>query len=145
MSEQITERYVVSLDYPYINIDHGKSVGKKVGSVNFECEFEGPKAFCPLEHLKGESVGRIFDTVKISLESEPSPTNVIVYEGNLTDQFIQDVRAGKYDVFEGVVCKGTQRTGAHRGNVWMAKIKTQKYLDLLKGKFGETEAKKYGE
>ncbi|MFO0703831.1 MAG: hypothetical protein U0525_03860 [Patescibacteria group bacterium] len=83
MSEQITERYVVSLDYPYINIDHGKSVGKKVGSVNFECEFEGPKAFCPLEHLKGESVGRIFDTVKISLESEPSPTGVIVYEGNL--------------------------------------------------------------
>lgn len=75
----------------------------------------------------------------------------IIYEGNLTDQFIQDVRDGKYDqqsasrVFEGVVCKGTARTGASRGNVWMAKIKTQKYLDLLKGKFGEEEAKKYGE
>jgi hypothetical protein len=69
----------------------------------------------------------------------------IVYEGNLTDQFIYDVRDGKYDVFEGVVCKGTERTGAHRGNVWMAKIKTKKYFDLLNAKFGEKDAKKYGE
>ena len=75
----------------------------------------------------------------------------VIYQGNLNDQFIQDVRDGKYDqksasrVFEGVVCKGTERTGAHRGNVWMAKIKTNNYFNLLKGKFGEEEAKKYGE
>ena len=75
----------------------------------------------------------------------------VVYQGNLTDQFIQDVRDGKYDrecrhrVFEGVVCKGTARTGAHRGNVWMAKIKTLNYFNMLKNKFGEYEAKKYGE
>jgi len=73
------------------------------------------------------------------------PIPRVIYEGNLTDQFIQDVRTGKYDVIEGVVCKGTQKTGAARGGVWMAKIKTNNYFDLLNGKFGEEEAKKYGE
>ena len=83
-------------------------------------------------------------TAKVQAE-----TPTVIYEGNLTDQFIQDVRGdangNKYNVFEGVVCKGTERTGAHRGNVWMAKIKTQLYLNLLKRKFGEEDAKKYGE
>jgi hypothetical protein len=69
----------------------------------------------------------------------------IIYTGNLSDQFIQDVRDGKYDVVEGVVCKGVLKTGAHRGGMWMAKVKTRTYLDRLKGKFGEEEAKKYGE
>ena len=69
----------------------------------------------------------------------------VMYEGNLTDQFIQDVRAGKYDVTEGVVCKGAQKTGAHRGGVWMAKIKTQAYLDKLFNRFGEEGLKKFGE
>ena len=69
----------------------------------------------------------------------------IIYAGKLTDQLIQDVRDGKYDVVEGVVCKGVVRTGAHRGGMWMAKIKTKSYLDRLKTKFGEEEAKKYGE
>jgi hypothetical protein len=69
----------------------------------------------------------------------------VIYEGNLNDQLIADVRAGKYDVVEGVVCKGTQKTGAHRGHVWMAKIKTQAYLDKLFNRYGEEGLKKYGE
>jgi hypothetical protein len=69
----------------------------------------------------------------------------VIYEGNLNDQLIQDVRAGKYDVVEGVVCKGTQKTGNARGSVWMAKIKTQAYLDKLLNRFGEEGLKKYGE
>ena len=69
----------------------------------------------------------------------------VVYEGNLSDQFIQDVRDGKYPVVEGVVCKGVERTGAHRGGMWMAKIKTRAYLERLKIKFGEKDAVKYGE
>lgn len=69
----------------------------------------------------------------------------VIYEGNLNEQLIADVRAGKYDVNEGVVCKGTKGTGAHRGGVWMAKIKTQKYFDRLFGKYGVDGVKKYGE
>lgn len=69
----------------------------------------------------------------------------VMYVGNLNDQLIADVRAGKYDVVEGVVCKGTQKTGAHRGGIWMAKIKTQSYLDKLFNRYGEDGIKKYGE
>ena len=69
----------------------------------------------------------------------------IIYQGNLNDDLINDVRSGKYDVEEGVICKGTEKTGAYRGGVWMAKIKTQKYLDRLFGKFGEEGVDKYGE
>ena len=67
----------------------------------------------------------------------------VVYEGNLNDQLIADVKAGKYNVDEGVICKGTERTGAACGNVWMAKIKTDAYFAKLKGRFGEEGFKKY--
>lgn len=69
----------------------------------------------------------------------------VIYEGNLTSQFIQDVKDEKYDVFEGVICKGTERTGDARWGVWMAKIKTKKYIDLLFNKLGEDGVKKFGE
>lgn len=69
----------------------------------------------------------------------------VIYEGNLTDQFIRDVREDKYCLNEGVVCKGTQKSGAFRGGMWMCKIKTQRYLDRLKAKFGEEGVTKYGE
>lgn len=66
----------------------------------------------------------------------------VVYHGNLNEQFVADVKAGVYDVNEGVVCKGRERTGAARGNVWMAKIKTEAYLAKLRNRFGE-DAEKY--
>jgi hypothetical protein len=69
----------------------------------------------------------------------------VLYRGNLNEQLIKDVRESKYDVFEGVICKGTERSGAFRGGVWMCKIKTQKYFDLLKTRFGEEGLKQYGE
>lgn len=70
-------------------------------------------------------------------------TPKVIYEGNLNEQLILDVKAGKYGVNEGIICKGRERTGAACGNVWMAKIKTDEYFVRLKGKFGENESKKY--
>ena len=84
------------------------------------------------------------DFIKLTASVEAEIPKVI-YEGNMSDEFIQNVRDGMYSdqgVFEGVVAKGIERTGAHRGGIWMCKVKTQKYLDLLKGKFGEKEAEK---
>ena len=81
--------------------------------------------------------------IKIFGSVIPIPT--VVYEGNLNDEFVKDVRAGLFPVDEGVVCKGCERTGAARGNVWMAKIKTQAYLDKLFNKFGQEGVEKYGE
>jgi hypothetical protein len=73
------------------------------------------------------------------------PTPKVVMVGNLTDAFIQGVRNNDYAVDEGVVCKGTQRTGSARGGVWMAKIKTQEYLDKLFKRYGEEGIRLYGE
>ena len=61
------------------------------------------------------------------------PSARVVYRGRLTGKFCDDVRSGKYDVQEGVVCKGgTVRTG-----LWMAKIKTYAYLQKLKAAFAD--------
>jgi hypothetical protein len=51
----------------------------------------------------------------------------VVHRGELTREFIADVRAGKFGTGEGVVCKGGE---GHRR--WMAKVKTDAYLLRLK-------------
>lgn len=61
------------------------------------------------------------------------PIARVVYEGKLTGQFAEDVRAGKYGVAEGVVCKG----GRGGPDLWMAKIKTYAYLARLKAAFSD--------
>ena len=71
-------------------------------------------------------------------------TPPILFSGNLSDQFIEDVRRGAYGEGEGVVCKGTEKSGAFRGGVWMCKIKTQAYFAKLKERF-EKDWEKYGE
>jgi hypothetical protein len=68
----------------------------------------------------------------------------VVYTGNLTDAFIESVRNGEYDVKEGVICKGTETSGAFMGCVWTCKIKTLKYFEKLKERFQE-DWRKYGE
>lgn len=51
----------------------------------------------------------------------------VIYEGNLNEQFIKDVREGKYPLWEGVVFKGGSK---HK--LWRTKIKTNAYLTKLK-------------
>lgn len=67
------------------------------------------------------------------------PTPRVVYEGNLGEAFIKQVRENDFDppLHEGVVCKGTVRSGAYRGKVWMCKIKTLQYLELLQQRYGQ--------
>ena len=55
----------------------------------------------------------------------------LIYQGPLSDSFISDVKQGKYDVVEGVVCKGGKAP-----KIWMRKIKTLTYLQKLKDTFG---------
>jgi hypothetical protein len=64
----------------------------------------------------------------------------LIYQGELTMDFINDVWNGKYDVFEGAVCKGVRKT---KGNdvVWMVKCKTKVWLDKVKAKLGEKALK----
>ena len=60
------------------------------------------------------------------------PIARVVYRGKLTGKFANDVREGRYDVAEGVVCKG-----GDDGGVWMAKIKTNAYMKRLKEAFAD--------
>ncbi|HEY9850758.1 MAG TPA: RNA ligase family protein [Leptolyngbyaceae cyanobacterium] len=55
----------------------------------------------------------------------------VVYRGKLTGKFIDDVREGKYNVSEGVVCKG----GKTNDKLWMVKIKTNAYMNRLQQTF----------
>lgn len=75
------------------------------------------------------------------------PTPAIVYEGNLNDSFIKSVRENnlEYKLNEGVICKGTETSGAAAGSIWMAKVKTQQYLDRIFNKLGVDGLKNYGE
>lgn len=56
----------------------------------------------------------------------------VIYQGPLTEEFVRDVREGKYDLNEGVVCKGGIRHAQ-----WSCKIKTLGYLKKLKEFYGE--------
>ncbi|MDB2687270.1 hypothetical protein N9Y42_08660 [Mariniblastus sp.] len=58
------------------------------------------------------------------------PIARVVYRGKLTGKFTHDVREGRFDVTEGVVCKGGKT-----GDTWMVKIKTNAYMDRLKESF----------
>lgn len=59
------------------------------------------------------------------------PIAKVIYQGKITGKFIDDVRQGKYNLNEGVVCKGVNRDGS----MWMAKIKTYNYMQKLQQVF----------
>jgi hypothetical protein len=53
-------------------------------------------------------------------------TAKVIYTGKYTGQFTEDVRKGKYNLNEGVVCKGMVD-----GQLFMTKVKTNDYLKRL--------------
>ena len=63
----------------------------------------------------------------------------VIYEGPFTEEFVQDVRNGKYPVVEGVVAKGGEKH-----DLWLMKVKTLSYLQRLRDVFG-TGWEQYGE
>lgn len=60
----------------------------------------------------------------------------VIYKGELTEDFIREVKEDIFGLDEGVICKGVRKT---KGNdiVWMTKIKTLNWLERLKKDFGE--------
>lgn len=74
------------------------------------------------EMVDSASFVRDFDTLNIAR---------VVYRGRLTGKFIHEVREGKYNVNEGVVCKSAN------DNSWMIKVKTNEYMTRLKASFQE--------
>lgn len=54
----------------------------------------------------------------------------VIFQGKFSGQLLIDIRKGKYNVKEGVVVKGVVGD-----QVYMAKIKTESYLERLKNQF----------
>jgi hypothetical protein len=120
--------------------DH--KVYRSADNVVAFCEFFGPSSFAGW-HDDSESKEVILIDLNIhkrgimpprefldSFSHLPIPE--VVYEGNFNRSFIQDVREGKYGLNEGVVAKGLMPGKKPPHSLWMAKAKTQWWLDELK-------------
>ena len=122
----------------------GTKYGKKVERITAFTEFFGPSSFAGNHEFGEQKQLKLFDVSVYKKGILPPREFVqlfekydwaaeVMYEGNINRQFIDDVRTGKYDVVEGVVCKGID---------WTAKIKTEAFLDRLKQKY-EADWEKY--
>lgn len=111
-------------------------------------EFFGPNSFAGM-HKKNDPKKLVLFDIEID-EGIISPEEFVadfqeltiarvVYRGKLTGKFKEGVREGKYNVDEGVVCKGGKGEG-----LWMVKIKTYAYLEKLKQAF-KNDWEKYWE
>jgi hypothetical protein len=116
---------------------------RDVREIKVFMEFLGANSFAGLHRAEDPKELRLFD---VCLEGFGfiSPSQFVedfqhlaiarvIYRGKLTGKFNEDVRSGKYQVDEGVICKG----GTGGADLWMAKIKTNAYLARLKTAFAD--------
>lgn len=115
-----------------------KKIEPSVRSIIAFCEYFGVRSFAG-RHVEGEAMElRLIDVSLYKRGIMPPREFVknfgtmaecaqVVYDGNLNTQFIEDVRAGKYPVWEGVVAKGDD---------FMVKIKTNAYMKKLNEVYG---------
>lgn len=102
-------------------------------------EYFGPNSFAGQHNPKDDKQLVIFD-IHVNGKVIPPEEFIedfkqfniarVVFKGKFTGQLFVDVRKGKYDVKEGVVVKGVVSD-----QVYMAKIKTEAYMERLKNQF----------
>jgi hypothetical protein len=102
------------------------------------CEYFGPKSFAG-KHDPGDAMELRLIDVSLYKKGFMRPRDFvrmfgslpycaqIIYDGNLNQSFIDDVRRGAYPVWEGVVAKGDD---------FMVKIKTDAYFKKLNEVYG---------
>ena len=115
-------------------VNRVKKVERECQRITAYTEFFGKDSFAGVHEPSEPKELRLFDVYLFkrglmkprqfvkSFGDMPGAAEVI-YDGTLNKQFIEDVRAGKYPVWEGVVCKGDD---------FMCKIKTDAYLRKLR-------------
>jgi len=108
--------------------------GKKLERIVAFAEWFGPSSFAGW-HDENEKKQLVLLDVSIFKKGVLPPDQFlkfferadfcpkVIYKGVMDQRFIDNVREGRYPVYEGVVCKGVD---------WNAKIKTVEYLDRLK-------------
>lgn len=119
-----------------------KDASYDAAEITVFTEFVGPHSFAGLHQDSDEKELILFDveTPRGIIPPEKfiadfGTLNIarVIYRGKLTGKFTNDVREGKYNVAEGVVCKG----GGGKTDLWMVKIKTNAYMKRLKMAFQE--------
>ena len=120
--------------------------GRKVERITAFTEFFGPSSFAGSHEIDEPKQLVLFDVFVFKkgfipprqfskLFSHKDWGAKVVYDGNVTHQFIRDIYDSKYDVDEGVICKG---------DGFSFKVKTSQYLDRLKSTFMD-DWEQYGE
>jgi hypothetical protein len=137
-------------DHP--ELDGASSLFDKSGSLdrflvfhkNYGCnrkiilfaEYFGSNSFAGMHKYEDEKQLVYFDVMVdgVMIPSEQfikdfSQFNIakVIYKGKYSGQLVEDIRNGKYNVNEGAVIKGVAN-----GKVYMAKVKTNVYMDKLK-------------
>ena len=113
-------------------------------SITVFCEFFGSKSFAGL-HLKDDPKELILFDIWLHKYGLLGPRIFvkefghleipkIIYEGHINTEFAKAISDGKYEVVEGVVCKG----GSGGNDLEMCKIKTSSYKEKLKTVFGDS-------
>lgn len=113
------------------------------GGFKVFTEFFGPNSFAGLHKADDPKQLMLFDVEvegfgmigpeAFAKDFAHLPSARVVYRGKFTGAFCEAVRMGKYDVNEGVICKG----GSGGSDLWMAKIKTNAYMEKLKAAFAD--------
>ena len=143
---------------PLVQETYGESLGKVftdykrfrgVEHMTIFCEFFGPNSFAGLHKKDDPKELMLFDVwlYKYGLMGpedflehfERIKKAEVVYSGKMTGKFFDDVKQGRYNVAEGVVCK----CGQGGRDLAMCKVKTNTYLEKLKKVFGESDWKNY--
>jgi hypothetical protein len=140
------KKYAADID----KIIHKEKAFNGAKEVICYCEFFGPNSFAGQHDIKHPALlgvshndpkDLILFDVNIHKKGLMSPSDFvntfsdvpiakIIHQGMLEEDFVNDIREGKYSVMEGIVCKGGS---GHK--LWMAKIKTFAYLKELKTRF----------
>lgn len=123
-----------------------------VESVTVYCEFYGPNSIGGWHDFKDMTL-MLFD-VNVKKKGFVLPRDFVnnfghlkipsvIYEGKMSKEFVEDVRAGRYPVtLEGVVCKGINqgKKKSDQHGLWMRKVKTREWLQQVRNRAKTDEA-----
>lgn len=112
--------------------------------VNFVvfCEFLGENSFAGL-HQEGDVMDVVLFDVNMYNKGFLSPYEFlenfghldipkVVYEGDYTEELVEEVKLNNWGLKEGVIVKGV-----YGREIWMVKLKTLEWLTKVKDKFGK--------
>jgi hypothetical protein len=119
----------------------------KVDSFVVFGEFFGPNSFAG-KHIESDNMDIIMFDVNQHKRGFLPPKEFIenfghldipkiIYQGNFNGELIKNVRENKYQLTEGVVCKGTIKTKKEGEILWMTKIKCDSWIKKVKELYGE--------